>query len=189
MLGWLPDPIGTGTYRSLLPWEHRRYADHLLRLSAKDRRTRFMGSVSDDFIRGHAKRATTSAKSKVIGWFTGGTLRGAVEIAWSSRDAAEAAFSVEAMLRRQGVGTALASRALRAARNRGIRELIILTEADNAGMRRLGARFGASFVCDGREVEGMMPTGDASLLSVVMEVAEEQQSIAVSVRPLWMAQA
>lgn len=183
MFPFFPDPFGRGRYRTLLPWEHRHYAEHLLRLSPNDRRTRFMGSVGDDFIAAHSRRALASAKTKVIGWFHDRVLRATVELCWSKDGAAEAAFSVEALFRRSGVGTALAEHALRAARNRGIPRVTILTEADNVAMRRLGAHFGAKFVAEGREIEATLPVGRADLMSVVFELAEEQRNLALTPLP------
>lgn len=182
----LLDFTGSGNYRSLFAWEYGLYAEHLLRLPPRDRRTRFTGSVGDAYVRAHARSTLSSARTKVIGWFQGGILRGAAELCWNSDETAEAAFTIEPLYRKQGIGTSLATRLLRAAKNRGKTRITILTEADNIAMRRLGARLGAKFVVEGRDVEGTLATGTATLLSVVFEIAEEQRAFANKAMLPWL---
>lgn len=172
-----------GSYRSLFPWEHHQFGDHLLRLSLDDRRKRFLGIVSNEFVRRHAREILTNRRSKVIGWFDDGRLRGAVEIVWEINGIAEAAFSVEACNQRHGIGSQLAERALRAAGNRGVRTLYTSMLGSNIGMRRLLKRCGADIVLEGPEVEGVCPTGQRSTVSILLEIVDEQSGLLTATNP------
>jgi GNAT superfamily N-acetyltransferase len=55
----------------------------------------------------------------------------------------EIAFSVEASLRRQGVGSILFRKLIAEARSKGYRSLRITTGAQNQAMRALATKFGA----------------------------------------------
>src|ERR1022692_2637133 len=73
-----PLPEG-GTIRKLWIGETDAYRDHLLRLDRESRYRRFSGTVSDDFIAGHA--ATANVIGVVVhGFFVDGVLRGAAEL-------------------------------------------------------------------------------------------------------------
>lgn len=176
MANFFPDISATGSFRSLYAWEHAAFAAHLLRLNEDDLRARFLGCVADDFVRSHAKKTLASGKAKVIGWFLGGELRGTAEMHWSDDHAAEAAFTVEQLYRAQHVGTELTRRLLRAAANRKIERVHVITTSNNLAMRRLGAAFGAKFVADEGCVEGRMVPDKRSGMSVVFEIAEENRS-------------
>ena len=171
---------GARMYRTLMPWEHGHYAAHLLRLSHCDRRLRFMGTVTEGFIVEHARDALLSPRTKVIACFDGDAPCAAVELALATPSMAEAAFSVEEPFRQCGIGTTLAAKAIRAARNRRLSEMAVVTDADNIAMRRLGARFGAEFACESGEALGVITIRIANVLSVVSEIAEEQAGFTAS---------
>jgi hypothetical protein len=87
----------SGVIRKLWLGEADRYRDHLLRLDAESRHSRFGGGVSDEFIRNYV--GTTFGLSAVVhGFFVDGVLRGAAELrplgpAFARE--AEAALSIE----------------------------------------------------------------------------------------------
>src|SRR5215831_6349305 len=97
--------ITGGTVRKLWVGEAELYRQHLPRLDAESRRSRFGGAVSDEFVRRYAE---PSALNGVIiyGFFVDGVLRGAAELRLPEREA-EAALSVERAWQSRGVGTAL----------------------------------------------------------------------------------
>src|SRR5258708_40309361 len=66
-------------YRKLLPYEIWRLREHLLRLSAADRRLRFFAGVSSEFIAGHCRRIDC-LRAIIVGFFEDGVLRGAAEL-------------------------------------------------------------------------------------------------------------
>ena len=85
------------------------YRDHLLRLDAESRRSRFGGAVADEMIRSYA--ATARGSDVVIhGFFVDGVLRGAADLRILGplyRREAEVAFSIEKPWQSHGVGSVL----------------------------------------------------------------------------------
>src|SRR3954453_1772470 len=119
--------------------------DHLLRLDRNSRHDRFHGFMDDSFIERYAERCANDG-TIVIAFFEDGVVRGAAELhpPDQSPDALpEIAFSVEACVRRQGVGSILFERLIAEARSKGYRSLRITTGAQNQAMRALANKFGA----------------------------------------------
>jgi hypothetical protein len=82
----------------------------------------------------------------IIAYIEDGVVRGAAELhpPDQSPDALpEIAFSVEASVRRQGVGSILFRKLIAEARSKGYRSLRITTGAQNHAMRALANKFGA----------------------------------------------
>jgi GNAT superfamily N-acetyltransferase len=160
----MPEPLPHGGLKSGLirkVWiaEAERYRDHLLRLDPASRRSRFGGAVSDTIVHQRADLAFT-ADHVVHGFFVDGILRGAAELkifAGVPTRAAEAALSIEQRWQSLGVGSALLERTLQAARNRGIRFLLLECLADDARMQQLARKFDAELTFDsGRAVREVM---------------------------------
>jgi len=159
-----------GVFRPLLPHEIAAYAAHLRRLSPEDRRARFHADLGDAAVERHA-RAALSGPGRVMGWFDGGVLRGAAEVALSRGGlSAEAAFEVEAAWRGRGVGTALVGAALLWARNRGARRLIVHTTRRNMPMLRAAQAHGAAFEFDLADAEGAIEAHAPDLRSHLEEL-------------------
>jgi GNAT superfamily N-acetyltransferase len=119
--------------------------DHLLRLDAQSRRDRFHGFTSDRFIARYAAKCASDG-TVVIAYLEGGVVRAAAELhppETSPDHQPEIAFSVEAPLRRQGVGSILFRKLIEEARAKGYRTLRITTGAQNDAMRALANKFGA----------------------------------------------
>ena len=177
--------MADGYYRSLAVWEHSALAEHLLRLPDADRRWRFHGTLTEGGVQAHARRVLRSRRCKVIGWFSGGVLRGSAELSWSPALTGEAAFSVEPEFRRDGVGIGLAERVRRAASNRRLETVIVYTEAGNMPMRRLAARLGAQTRMIDGEIEGRVAIGNADAFSFWSEFAEEEKGLLYAVARGW----
>src|SRR5262245_61187053 len=123
--------------RKLLPTEGPLLAEHLIRLSAEDRRLRFGGMLlRDDSVRRYVD-SIDWAHSWHVGYFVDGVLRAVVQLSvprpdgigplpWRRPDAAEFAVSVEKPWQRQGVATRLMAQAVVVARNRNVRDLYML---------------------------------------------------------------
>src|SRR5580658_8835816 len=114
-----------GVIRKIWIGETAKYRDHMLRLDADSRRSRFAGCVSDDFIRDYVE-LSSSLDAVVYGFFLDGMVRGAAELrplGIRFPRQAEAAISVEKPWQSHGVGSALLRYTLLAARNRGIKHL------------------------------------------------------------------
>ncbi|MDI1264271.1 MAG: GNAT family N-acetyltransferase [bacterium] len=122
--------------------------DHLLRLDRTSRHDRFHGFMDDSFIERYAEKCANDG-TVVIAFFEDGVVRGAAELHPSDQSPdslPEIAFSVEASVRRRGVGSILFRKLITEARAKGYKNLRITTGAQNDAMRALAAKFGAKLV-------------------------------------------
>jgi len=129
--------------------------DHLLRLDPASRRDRFHGSVHDAFIDSYIERCF-GPKTIVIAYVENDEVHGVAELHEPTSDSElpELAFSVEASVRRRGVGSILFKTLLDEARRAGYRRLRVTTGAQNEAMRALAHKFGAHLVFDHGELAG-----------------------------------
>jgi GNAT superfamily N-acetyltransferase len=119
--------------------------DHLLRLDPESRHDRFNGFMDDSFIERYAAKCADDG-TVIIAYIEDGAVRGAAELHPPGQlpDALpEVAFSVEASVRRQGVGSILFRKLIVEAGRKGYRCLRITTGAQNQAMRALAGKFGA----------------------------------------------
>ena len=119
--------------------------DHLRRLDHQSRHDRFHGFMDDSFIDRYAEKCANDG-TLVIAYLEDGMVRGAAELhpPETSPDLLpEIAFSVEAGLRRHGVGSLLFQKLIEEARAKGYRVLRITTGAQNDAMHALANKFGA----------------------------------------------
>jgi RimJ/RimL family protein N-acetyltransferase len=122
--------------------------DHLLRLDRVSRHDRFQGFMDDSFIERYAAKCADDG-TIIIAYFENGVVRGAAELHPPDQSAdslPEIAFSVEASVRRQGVGSILFRKLIAEARSKGYHSLRITTGAQNHAMRALANKFGAQLV-------------------------------------------
>src|SRR3982074_1838620 len=114
--------LAKGTVRTLRQQEELPLLrDHLLRLDRESRHDRFHGSMDDSFIERYAAKCAADGTA-ITAYFENGVVRGAAELhpPDQSPDALpEIAFSVEASVRRQGVGSILFKKLIAEARSRG----------------------------------------------------------------------
>ena len=138
--------VAGGTVRTLSQQEELPLLrDHLLRLDHESRHDRFHGFMDDSFIERYAAKCASDG-TVVIAYLEDGVVRGAAELhpPDTSPDLLpEIAFSVEASVRRQGVGSILFRKLIAEARAKGYRYLRITTGAQNDAMRALANKFGA----------------------------------------------
>jgi GNAT superfamily N-acetyltransferase len=119
--------------------------DHLLRLDRASRHDRFHGFMDDSFIERYAAKCAGDG-TVIIAYIQDGMVRGAAELhppEQSEDSLPEIAFSVEAGVRRRGVGSTLFRNLIAEARLKGYRSLRITTGAENHAMRALANKFGA----------------------------------------------
>ena len=119
--------------------------EHLLRLDHESRHDRFHGFMDDSFVECYAEKCADDG-TLIIAYLEDGVVRGAAELhpPETSPDLLpEIAFSVEASVRRQGVGSLLFRKLIKEARAKGYRFLRITTGAQNDAMRALANKFGA----------------------------------------------
>ena len=101
--------------------------------------------MDDSFIERYAAKCADDG-TVIIAYIEDGVVRGAAELHppdQSPDSLPEIAFSVEASVRRQGVGSILFKRLISEARWKGYRSLRITTGAQNLAMRALANKFGA----------------------------------------------
>jgi GNAT superfamily N-acetyltransferase len=119
--------------------------DHLLRLDRDSRHDRFHGFMDDGFIERYAEKCAGDGTTIIV-YVEDGVVRGAAELHppdQSPDSLPEIAFSVEACVRRQGVGSILFRKLIAEARSKGYHSLRITTGAQNRAMRALANKFGA----------------------------------------------
>ena len=154
----------TGTVRTLSQQEELPLLrDHLLRLDRTSRHHRFHGFMDDSFIERYAAKCADDG-TIIIAYLENGVVRGAAELhppEQSGDGVPEIAFSVEACVRRQGVGSILFKRLLSEARWKGYRRLRVTTGASNEAMRALASKFGAHLVFRHGESTGTIEVNQA----------------------------
>src|SRR6202790_411391 len=138
--------LARGTVRTLSQQEELPLLrDHLLRLDQASRRDRFHGFMDDRFIERYAAKCASDG-TVIIAYLEDGVVRGAAELHppdKSPDSQPEIAFSVEASVRRQGVGSILFKKLIAEAQRKGYQALRITTGAQNEAMRALAHKFGA----------------------------------------------
>ncbi len=176
----LPDG---GVVRKLWIGEAGLYRDHLLRLDAESRHTRFGAGVSDEYIRRYADKLT-AFDTVLHGFFVDGILRGVGELRRTGSvfaRAAEAAFSIEKPWQSHGVGTELLQRTLLAARNRGVRSLSMHCLVGNLRMQQLARKFEADLHFDFGDVVGEVDPPRSTPLSLMRELVVDGHGMATAV--------
>jgi GNAT superfamily N-acetyltransferase len=171
-----------GLIRKLWIGEAELYRDHLLRLDAGSRRSRFAGTVSDEFVRRYAD-LPLGVDTVIHGFFADDILRGAAELrvigATMAREA-EAAFSIEKPWQSHGVGSILLERTLLAARNRGLKFLHMACLADNRRMQQLARKYDAELSFDFASVVGELAAPRPTPLSVLREIIADGHGFATA---------
>ena len=135
--------------------------DHLMRLDRASRHDRFHGFMDDSFIERYAEKCAHDGTT-IIAYLQDGAVRGAAELhppEQSPDGLPEIAFSVEASVRRRGVGSTLFTNLIAEARARGFRSLRITTGAQNDAMRALAQKFGAHLTFRHGESSGTIDLG------------------------------
>jgi RimJ/RimL family protein N-acetyltransferase len=124
------------------PDDADRYAAHLLRLDAADRRFRFFKDVAEFLIHLHAGAAASDGRIVAV-CEEGGEVRAAGELLVDPErpDVGEVAFSVEKDWRRKGLGCALMRELIDAGARAGLARLELEVLPDNQAMLTLAKRF------------------------------------------------
>src|SRR5258708_4671481 len=172
-------------YRKLLPYEIWRLHEHLLRLSAADRRLRFFGGVGSDFIAGHCRRIDC-LRAIIVGFFEDGVLRGAAELhvvdAFAGR--AELAVTVESDWQDRHIGTELLDHAITIAENRGVRSIEMICLFDNRRMQHVARKFAARLLVVDNQAAANVKVPFPTQLSLWREAAMDGMGFMTS----WLEQ-
>lgn len=140
--------------RSLEFDEIGAFTSHLLTLERSDRRNRFNGVVTDQFLACYAERSLT--QSKVIGAFLGELLIGASELHYDGSGNAEVAISIERPHQRNGLGYLLLSEVIDCARHSGCERLLLNTNPYNDAMNTLVRKLGGRLSFSSGDVHGVI---------------------------------
>lgn len=179
----IPHPV----IRRLWPHDGPAVEAYLLRLDPETRASRFMGALSDPAAVAYARRAMR-AEGLMFGGFVDGTLRALGELRPTGQPCtglrlgaqAEAAFAVERMYRRNGLGQALFRRIAAAARNRGVRDLHVRCLPWNRPMRELAAKVGADLRIRDGEADGALHLARPTPASLWQESVTEACDITLA---------
>jgi GNAT superfamily N-acetyltransferase len=171
---------GRPVYRKLWPGERDKLRQHLLRLDPMSRAMRFGHGVSDRYITDYCRRLD-GLHTVVYGALVGGELRAAAELHVTPRTwpaEAEAAFSVEAGWQDSGIGTALMSRVLTAARNRGVKKLHMTCLPHNHRMRRIAQKHETSLTVAPDQVDAHLDPALPDHFSLFREWFDDASGLA-----------
>ncbi|WP_170464303.1 GNAT family N-acetyltransferase [Ruegeria arenilitoris] len=166
--------------RRLRIYDKAKVVSHFNSLDSDTLRSRFSAPVSAEFIERYLAELFDTA-ALVFGAFPDSQLRGVAElhiVPESQNYVAEAAFTVEPAWQDLGVGDALLSRIITAARNRGIREVHMLCLATNQKMRRLAMKHKADLNLITGQVEATLAAPWPTPFSLAEEISGEYHAIA-----------
>jgi hypothetical protein len=159
--------------------------DHLLRLDPQSRHDRFNGFLDDSFIERYAAKCADDG-TLIVAYIEGGVVRGAAELhppGQSPDGLPEIAFSVEASVRRRGVGSSLFQRLIAEARWKGCSALRITAGAQNQAMRALASKFGARLAFRHGESTGTIDLKPQSQLELAkLAIATSAESLRAAAR-------
>ena len=151
-------------------------AAHLLALSGEDRRLRFGGPSSDDYLRGYVARINFD-RDAVFGFLADDlSLVGAAHVAIVD-GVAELGLSVLATYRRRGIGPALFQRASDFARNHSIRTLFMRCLAENAAMMHIARKSGMKIVTGGGAAEAHLQLPPLDARTIAAEFLQESLAL------------
>ncbi len=174
-----------GFIRKLYPTDLAAFREHLLRLDADTRHSRFGMGASDQFVGDYAERCFALV-GVTFGYFEDGMIRGAAELRDMGHDGqdGEAAFSIENGWRGRGLGTALFKRVIRAARNRRMKRLYASCLTHNRAMQALARKFEAELTFDSGDVIGVLNADEATAESRISEALDDANGFATAVLDL-----
>jgi len=174
-----------GFIRKLYPTDLPAFREHLLRLDADTRHSRFGMGASDSFVSDYADRCFALV-GVTFGYFEDGMIRGAAELRDMGHDGqdGEAAFSIENGWRGRGLGTALFKRVIRAARNRRMTRLYASCLTHNRAMQALARKFEAELTFDSGDVIGVLNADEATAESRFSEALDDANGFATAVLDL-----
>jgi GNAT superfamily N-acetyltransferase len=176
-----------GLIRRLWPSDRDAFRAHLLRLAPESRFERFAMEASDEFLCAYADRCF-GIDDVIYGYFVDGVVHGAAELRplapGAGDTSAEAAFSVESDWCRQGIGTELMERIVRAARARDADTLYMSCLAGNKAMRGLARKFSAALEFDDDPLTGRLVARTPRAAALWQEWLADSSSFATAMLDL-----
>jgi len=175
-----------GLIRKVRVGEIAKFCEHLLRLDADSRRSRFAATVSDEFVRNYAN-ISIWLDTVVHAFYVDGVMRAAAELRLLSLvrpRQAEATFSVEKTWQSRGIGTALMHHALFAARDRGFDSLHAACLVSNGPMLGLLRKFDAQLRFDSGSFVGEAEPSGVPMQSLFRGITGDGQGFVMAMLDL-----
>ncbi|MCG7519709.1 GNAT family N-acetyltransferase [Ruegeria sp. Ofav3-42] len=166
--------------RRLRIFDKPKIISHFRNLDQETLKSRFGIPVGPEFVEFYLSGLFDNA-TLVFGALPDSHLRGVGElhiVPDSRNSVAEAAFTVEPAWQDQGVGDALLSRIITAARNRRVREVHMLCLATNQKMRRLALKHKADLNLITGQVEATVAAPWPTPFSLAEEISGEYHAMA-----------
>jgi RimJ/RimL family protein N-acetyltransferase len=179
--------LARGRYRRLDAPDARHLRAHLLRLHPDDLRSRFMATAPRRMVERYV-RGIDWRGSVLTGCVVGRSLRGVCELHPITGSRAEIAVSVERHFQGRGIGTALLSRTLLLARNRGLTALELRCLVDNQRMRRLVGRFDGETAVEAMEACATITSPPPTPATYVTEMVEQAGILGATLIRFWLGQ-
>nr|WP_232372644.1 GNAT family N-acetyltransferase [Acuticoccus mangrovi] len=170
--------------RRLSRGEQKLFVEHLKRLDAEARRSRFGRAIGDAGLVRYAGRQPEPGVV-LVGAFVDGVLRGVGELHPAGENKAETAFSVEPAFQGRGIGRRLLQHLVTIAQNHGIHTLVMLCLAENGSMQRITRRLGGRLITQPGEVEGIIRTPFPTPFSLAREALSEGARYASAALDWW----
>ncbi len=145
--------------------ERRELLAHYLRLSADDRRLRFLRVVPDEGLRAHVAALDLNCGVRLALFDSAGSLVALAEgfcYACGARHEMEVAFSTDAPWRRLGLAKSLGSVMAAHARASGAQRMVLHCDARNAAMRSLLSSVGATSEIEEAEINAVWSVAASS---------------------------
>jgi RimJ/RimL family protein N-acetyltransferase len=174
-----------GRHRRLEAADSQHLRAHLLRLHPEDLRSRFMTTTPRHLVHRYVG-AIDWRRSLLVGCFFGRSLRGVCELHPIAGRRAEIAISVERRFQGRGIGSALMSRALVLARNRGLTELELRCLVENQRMRRLVGKFDGETAVEAMEASSTIHAQPANAATYVTEMVEQAGVLGTTLIRFWL---
>lgn len=174
-----------GQHRRLEAADARHLRAHLLRLHPEDLRSRFMTTTPRQLVHRYVG-AIDWRRSLLVGCFIGRSLRGLCELHPIAGRRAEIAISVERRFQGRGIGTALMSKTLVLARNRGLTELELRCLVENQRMRRLVGKFDGETDIEAMEASSTIHAQPANAATYVTEMVEQAGALGTTLIRFWL---
>ncbi|GAA6161124.1 MULTISPECIES: GNAT family N-acetyltransferase [Ruegeria] len=166
--------------RRLRIYDTPKVTSHFNSLDTDALASRFGAPVSRTFLDAYLSRIFDDG-ALVYGAFPDSCLRGVGELRTvpdRQNQVAELAFTVETAWQDRGIGDALLSRIIAAARNRGFREVHMMCLATNQRMRRLASKHKADLKLVTGQVEATLTPPWPTPFSLVEEISGEYHALA-----------
>ncbi len=177
-----------GRFCRLEARDARHLRTHLLRLHPDDLRSRFMATAPRQMVDRYV-RTIDWRRAVLIGCFIGRSLRGVCELHPIAGNRAEIAVSIERRFQGRGIGTAILSRTLLLARNRGLTALELRCLVDNQRMRRLVGKFDGETAVEEMEACATIHSLPATPATHVTEMVEQAGIFGATLIRFWLGRA